>query len=209
MINLVVDTPVNGWIKCFKELYNAKDINEWGLWKDETLIVEILNPNSSDLFHEEFPMNEEILKEYNNFMITWENWTNVQNEHQIYHYRLFKYLWNINQIEYIINTLKEKPTRKRAIAIWIDQVNDMKTDIYPCMIYLWVVIQNGKLNFHIHFRANDAYKKILMDFNVWITIMKYIWLKLGVELWTYTHIVDSLHFYEIDKENIEKLNKII
>ncbi len=207
MINLQVQTPTEGWIRSFQELLKTKDINEGWLWKDDTLCIEILDPGSLDQFHIDFPMDQSVLQEYNQFMITGENGESVQAEHQIYHYRLFKYLWNINQIDYIIQTLREKPTRKRAIAIGIDQPKDMTTDIYPCMIYLWVVIQHGKLNLHIHFRANDAYKKILMDFNVGITIMKYIAQCLNVPVGTYTHIVDSLHFYEIDKWAVEMLQK--
>ena len=128
----------------------------------------------------------------------------VLDEHAIYHARLFDYN-GVDQIQYIIDTLKEKPTRRRAIAITPNPNTDNQKGIYPCLIYIWCIVRDWKLDLDIHFRGNDVYKKILMDILVWVWFMQRICEGLELDPWTYTHFVNTAHFYEVDQMAIWEL----
>lgn len=205
LLHIESTTPNQGWLDVFNSIYHLDELNEWVHRKDEKVCLQLTDPFSSDKFHENFPMTEELLKEYNAYIIDWKwSWDNVLQEHALYHDRLYHYN-EADQIEYIIQTLKANPRRMRALAIWPDISVDGSQWIYPCLIYIRCIVRNWVLDFDIHFRWNDAYKKILMDIHLWVWLMKKIsdWLWIGP--WTYTHFVNSCHFYIEDKKQIDTL----
>lgn len=55
-------------------------------------------------------------------------------------------------------------------------------------------------------RADDAYKILLMDIHIGTSLHVYVAKKLGLELGSYNHIVDSLHFYKEHEKYIEELH---
>lgn len=207
MLHIVSSTPVQWWLDCFTTLLDQEDLNEWWHWKDEKLCLQLFDPFSSESYHSDFPMSEETMNQYNNYIVHGK-WPRdlVQDEHAIYYERLYNY-GGINQIQYIIDTLKENPTRRRAIAFWPQNEVDTESQIYPCLIYIRCIVRQWKLNFDIHFRGNDVYKKILMDINLWVWLMKVISDGLDIEPWVYTHIVNTAHFYEEDKSEILDIYK--
>jgi thymidylate synthase len=154
-------------------------------------------------------MDQNVMREYNNFIINGGDQGRVLDEHAMYHKRLFgEEIFN-NQIEFIINTLRRNKFAKRAQAnLWFDQI-DQIAGFTPCLQIIWARIMNGKLELHAHMRANDGYKKALMNMNIFTEIQRHIAKELGVKPGRYVQFVDSYHFYAVDKEKIEDLYKKI
>ena len=114
-----------------------------------------------------------------------------------------------DQIKYIIDTLNQDPSSRRAIMTIWDPVKEYnakdyayeltKSDSkdYPCNIALQFIIRNGELNMIVKMRSNDA----LFGFSG-INVFEWTWLqcmiaaRLGVEVGSYYHEATSLHVYK-------------
>jgi len=69
-----------------------------------------------------------------------------------YHERIFK-KWG-NQVEKVINVLKNHPNTRRAmISLW-DPVTDLGNESPPCLDFIWAVVRNDKLEFHVVYRSH-------------------------------------------------------
>ena len=72
--------------------------------------------------------------------------------------RLFNMHSKYNQIDTVINLLKEKPTTRRAV-IQIYDAKDLEVKLkdIPCTCTLQFEIREGKLNLFTYMRSNDAF----------------------------------------------------
>lgn len=207
MITINSEDISQGWEKSFIKLYEQGILsNDSKIFKDSTLVLTIKNPISGNKTNNFFPMNQELIKEYNQFIISGGDRNNVLEEHALYHERIMQFSDKINnQLNYVIETLKKKPYSKRAqISFWdpnIDQINQK----VPCIQIIWFRIENQNLVMHVHMRANDGYKKLLMNLNICSEIMKYVKKHLNINEGHYIHFVDSFHFYNEDKNQITEL----
>jgi len=69
-----------------------------------------------------------------------------------YHERIFK-RWG-NQVEKIISVLKNHPNTRRAmISLW-NPIEDIGNSSPPCLDFIWVVVRNDKLEFHVVYRSH-------------------------------------------------------
>jgi thymidylate synthase/tetrahydromethanopterin S-methyltransferase subunit A len=69
-----------------------------------------------------------------------------------YHERIFKH-WG-NQVEHMVETLKKNPNTRRAmISLW-DQNIDIGNSNPPCLDFIWAVIRDSKLEFHVVYRSH-------------------------------------------------------
>lgn len=113
----------------------------------------------------------------------------------------------INQIEYIINKLKEQPASRRAQAItWNPSIDCNQKDV-PCLQYVQAHIVNNKLDFTVMFRSNDMLLAFGANAYALTYIQKYIADALGLEVGTYTHISLIPHVYT--KRDADVLSKFI
>lgn len=207
MILIETDNLARAWEESFLALYEkGNELEDPEIFRDAALILKINNPLSANNFHDLFPMNEELIQEYNKFIISGGDKGNVQSEHVLYYERIFNYPPNsINQIKQVISKLKENPFSKRAqISFWDPEI-DYEDKKVPCIQIIWFRIENSKLVMHVHMRACDVFKKILMNLNICIQLMKYVSETLNLQIGHYIHFVDSLHMYNID---IDKINEI-
>ncbi|HEX9804123.1 MAG TPA: thymidylate synthase [Candidatus Dojkabacteria bacterium] len=111
----------------------------------------------------------------------------------------------INQIEEIINYLKEKPQGKRAQASIWQQDKDLYGDIGPCLQILWFQIVENRLELHVHMRASDAYGKLLMNINEFCALQRFVANELGIDTGKYYQFVDTCHINESDLEKVSKI----
>lgn len=101
----------------------------------------------------------------------------------------------INQIEYIIQKLKEKPYSRRAQAItWRPLVDPFHIDP-PCLQRIFMRIKEGKLIMQTTWRSRDLFRAWEANVNGMIRIQKYVADQLGVEVGNYTDFSNSLHIY--------------
>jgi thymidylate synthase (methanogen type) len=101
----------------------------------------------------------------------------------------------IDQIEYIIRKLKEKPFSRRAQAItWRPLVDPFHTDP-PCLQRIYMRIKDDKLLMQTTWRSRDLFRAWEANVNGMIRIQKYVADKLGVKMGHYLDFSNSLHIY--------------
>jgi len=101
----------------------------------------------------------------------------------------------IDQIEYIIQKLREKPYSRRAQAItWRPLVDPYHVDP-PCLQRIYMRIKDGKLIMQTTWRSRDLFRAWEANVNGMIRIQKYVAEQLGVGIGHYLDFSNSLHIY--------------
>ena len=101
----------------------------------------------------------------------------------------------INQIEYIIQKLKERPYSRRAQAItWRPLIDPFHVDP-PCLQRIFMRIKEGKLLMQTTWRSRDLFRAWEANVNGMIRIQKVVADQLGVEIGHYLDFSNSLHIY--------------
>jgi len=112
----------------------------------------------------------------------------------------------INQIEYIIQKLKEKPYSRRAQAItWRPLVDPFHSDP-PCLQRIYMRIKNDKLIMQTTWRSRDLFRAWEANVNGMIRIQKYVADQLNVDVGHYLDFSNSLHIYG---NTIEEVNDML
>ena len=111
-----------------------------------------------------------------------------------------------NQIETIIDLLKQDPTSRRAVVNFNVPNKDVATTKDEiCTVCLHFRIEDDKLNCTCVMRSNDVVFGLTYDLSFFILLQKYVALKLGVGFGSYTHIAFSMHVYERDWDLVNKI----
>lgn len=116
--------------------------------------------------------------------------------HGGYGKRLFNMHEKYNQIERVIEQLKNATTTRRAVIQLFDS-SDLSKDYkdIPCTLNLQFVVRNRKLHMFTTMRSNDAYIGLPHDIFVFTMLQEMISRELQCELGIYHHYVTSLHIY--------------
>ncbi len=101
----------------------------------------------------------------------------------------------INQMEYIINKLKESPFSRRAQAITWRPLVDPYHEDPPCLQRIYMRIKNNKLMMQTTWRSRDLFRAWEANVNGMIRIQKNVADQLGVEIGHYVDFSNSLHIY--------------
>ncbi len=101
----------------------------------------------------------------------------------------------INQIENIIEKLKETPYSRRAQAITWRPLVDPYHDDPPCLQRIFMRIKEGRLIMQTTWRSRDLFRAWEANVNGMIRIQKYVADELGVEMGHYVDFSNSLHIY--------------
>ena len=130
--------------------------------------------------------------------------------HYTYHERLFRYPpESINQIDYIVEKLKEKSFSRRAQAVtWIPKM-DMWADSPPCLRRVWCTMRNDRLNMHTAWRSRDVFRAMHMNMLAVTELQKKISEWLGLEVGVYLDFSNSAHIYEKTYADVERFVKIV
>ncbi len=102
---------------------------------------------------------------------------------------------HVNQIDYIVEKLRESPNSRRAVAITWNPVTDEKLKDCPCLQLVQCVIKNEKLHMRVVFRSNDMLTAAGANMYALVGLQKYIADKLDIPCGTYTHISLIPHIY--------------
>ena len=101
----------------------------------------------------------------------------------------------INQIEYIVQKLKDKPYSRRAQAItWRPRVDPYHQDP-PCLQRIYMRIKGDQLIMQTTWRSRDLFRAWEANVNGMIRIQKSVADQLGVEMGHYLDFSNSLHIY--------------
>lgn len=216
IIYIEEDLLPKAWELSVKETWEKGVLidSEWNKkCKEVTAIIRINKPLAEPRIHlagimdfkSLFTYVDEILKGINDWRIG-KDW------HYTYHERLMSYKINgktIDQINYIIEKLKQAPFSRRAIAITWQPDKDEFAESPPCLQLVQCRVIDDKLYMWIVFRSNDAFKAAYYNIFALTTLQKIIADKLGVEVGPYTHIALSYHIYETDFKYVQRLVKLI
>lgn len=117
---------------------------------------------------------------------------------------LIQKAFGFDQVEMVINLLKEDPNSRRAVInINTPHLGVMSTKDEPCTIALQFRIRKGNLDCTAMMRSNDIWFGTPYDIAFFTELQKYIAQQLGVGYGWYTHFATSLHMYKRDQEKLE------
>jgi len=102
---------------------------------------------------------------------------------------------SINQIDYIVEKLKEAPYSRRAQGITWRPMSDPHREDCPCLQRVWARVINGKLHLQTSWRSRDLYRALGANCVGMIAMQKMIADRLGVEMGSYADFTNSLHIY--------------
>ena len=181
--------------------------------RDCTMVMVVKRPMDEPRIHRAFPAGLEDLEVYRQEVVegVHDHWINPEEGKwtYTYHKRLFAFEAEgklIDQINYIITKLAERPYSRRAQAITWNPALDPFTDDPPCLQRLWCRITEGPddrlaLNMNSHWRSRDAYKAAFMNIFALTDLQRIIAEKISklikkqVIAGRYVDITDSFHIY--------------
>lgn len=119
---------------------------------------------------------------------------------------LIHHAHGFDQLEKVIQLLKKDPSSRRAVInINTPNVFVIETNDEPCTIAIQFLIRDNKLYCTAMMRSNDIWFGFPYDVAFFTELQKYIAMRLEIECGSYTHFATSLHMYEKDKKQIEKV----
>jgi hypothetical protein len=99
-------------------------------------------------------------------------------------------------IQTLVEHFRLHPDSRRQLATtWSPKYLDPNV-VGVCITQIYCRLRNGTLELHSHVRANDAYRLLLLDMQLAISVQREIAHQLTVPMGRYIHYVDSLHFYK-------------
>jgi len=176
-------------------------------FRDEMVVIELDRP-SLEPPDPLFPMSSADLETINRFIWSGENEANVSHEWtKLYHHRMFDQPHS--QVEFMLAKLAlAEPTGEAQISLWEKSV-DQYQEISPCTLVIWGRKKHDVLELHVHAHSSDAYKKLLMNLQEFISLQQYLASRLQLKMGKYYHILDSCHIHCEDEESsrvlIEKM----
>lgn len=204
LITIKEKTISDAWRAACRALYrDGFKIDNGEAFRDSAIAIEV-EDITRDRYDPLFPMTENEIEIINTYLATGvgeekiiHDWT------KLYRRRLFEE--NGDQIDRIIEYLKNKPQGKRAQAsVWKQDI-DLAGPIAPCLQMLWFQIQNGALELHAHIRATDCYGKLLMNMSEFSALQIWAAGELGVPPGKYVQFADTCHFYTEAKDKVGEL----
>ncbi|NCU25404.1 thymidylate synthase [Candidatus Nomurabacteria bacterium] len=216
MITYTVTTIAQAHEKMMREIIWKHDeiTTEDGehTWESDTIGIEITNP-LEDMIHYKSSFGKQRCDEYTEQLL---KGTKSEFDYT-YNQRLFGYEVHagdgeheyVNQIESLINHLKQNPQTRRAMAITWSPKYDCFDNKYlgnvPCLQLLQYTIRSGKLHCKAIFRSNDVLSAFGPNAYGLVRLQEHISKELRYPVGTYTHIALIPHVYPIrDKADLQR-----
>ncbi|OCH58394.1 thymidylate synthase [Aliivibrio fischeri] len=123
-----------------------------------------------------------------------------------YGFRLRKH-FGCDQLQIAINQLKKSPNSRRCVLNMYepdDLKNNTSKDI-PCNTSIMLKIRNGALDLTVINRSNDIHWGVPYNLFVFQVLHCYLANKIGVKLGYQRHVIDSLHLYERNVNDVKDI----
>jgi len=192
--------------------------------RDATVVITVTNPFAEPRIHKNFPSGPAELESYRLEVVSGihDHWIDpaAGKWTYTYHQRLRAYcpvedirvagspkpFGQVDQIQYIIDSLSEVNHTRRAQAITWMPTADPETDDPPCLQRIWCRLVAGDagkfaLNMNTHWRSRDLYKAWFMNAYAFTDLQRIIADEISrkidrpVTVGRYVDISDSLHIY--------------
>lgn len=117
--------------------------------------------------------------------------------------RLYNYMNQKNQIEWVINKLKDKKYTCSATITTFEPLTDDK--YIPCVSMIDFYVENEKLNMYIYCRSLDFGSKAYVNLVMLYKILKQVADAIEMEVGTMNLTVKSAHVYDKDREKVNNI----
>lgn len=115
--------------------------------------------------------------------------------------RLFEPRPGLNQIQGVVDRLRENPgTRRAAAVVWAPEDAVRVSQDIPCTFGVFFHVRGGKLNMTTAMRSNNAYRILLFNLFEFSMLQELVAAELGLPLGDYLHWAASMHVYDNDGE---------
>jgi len=196
--------PVDGWTRIIRKIMQSgmMRVDERGIetrWCDNVMI-HIMNPLEIRVT-ELYPFSEKVLKE--------KYATQLLNPDRMnfdYTYGERLNAWGdgeIDQIEFVIQKLKENPKSRRIVATTWDPRKDTVSDEVPCLNHFVFMTRDGVLDLSVMIRSNDMFGAWLANVYALGELLVYVAEKTNLQVGTITTISVNAHIYSHDWEKAE------
>lgn len=207
----VINTIGNAWITVLKEILNngKKTLYNGNLNKPIKEIVgttfTITNIIMPDPIIEKNMVKEEYEWMENNFTKLGKV-KELHNENS-YASRLYNYMDKKNQIDWVINRLKNTKHTCSASITTFEPLTDEK--YIPCVSMIDFYVENEQLNMYVYCRSLDfgckAYVNLVMLYN----ILKQVASEINIKVGDMNLIVKLAHIYDKDMDKVNTILKDI
>lgn len=118
-----------------------------------------------------------------------------------YGQRIFQPRPNLNQIEGVIERLRENPgSRQAAVVVWQPEDAVRESRDIPCTFGLFFHIRNDKLTMAVNMRSNNAFRILPFNLFEFSMLHEIVATELDVALGDYVHWAASMHVYHNERE---------
>lgn len=172
--------------------------------RDVCVLIHVTDPLAEPRIHKAFPGGLDDLEIYRAEVLygVHDHWIAPEEGkwEYTYHERLFEYRVPgipepIDQIEALIEKLREAPHTRRAQAVTWQAWNDLGINDPACLQRMWFRVEEGRLNLVVHMRSNDAFKAAFMNMFAFTELQRMVAERLDVAVGDYVHGADSFHIY--------------
>jgi len=105
----------------------------------------------------------------------------------------------VDQIQYVIDTLKSNPYSRRLVVSAWEPGNATKSKLPPCHYSFVFNVNDGKLNCHLTQRSGDIALGIPFNLAAYSILTQIIAQEVGLELGFFAHTIVDAHIYVADK----------
>jgi thymidylate synthase len=197
-------TPEEGWIRVIRKIMDSgmTRVDERGSptrWHDNVMI-HISNPYSNRV-SKKYPFSETVLRE--------KYATQLLNPDRMdfdYTYGERLNAWGgemINQIDYIINKLRENPKSRRAVATTWDPRKDTRVDEVPCLNHFVFMTREEFIDLSVMIRSNDMYGAWPANVYALGELLTYVAERTNLTPGTLTTLSVNAHIYKNDFSKAE------
>lgn len=124
----------------------------------------------------------------------------------IYGYQFRNFGGDVDQIDFIINEIKNNPTSRRIVlSAWNPSQNHMMT-LMPCHTLVQFDLHDGRLNAQLYQRSNDAFLGGFFNVASYSLLIHMIASRLDLEVGTFVHTMGNVHIYN---NHIDQVNEQI
>jgi len=106
----------------------------------------------------------------------------------------------VDQIRYVVNTLKKDPSSRRLVVVAWEPGNAHASKLPPCHYTYAFNVQDGKLNCHLTQRSGDIALGIPFNLSSYAALTQMIAQEVGLALGFFAHTIIDAHIYTA-KEN--------
>jgi thymidylate synthase len=198
MIHVCTNNVNAAWREALKRLFQEGGETDNQLYfRDEMAVFELLRP-AIEAPDPLFPMAAEDLAIINNFITTGANEDSVCHEWTKMYYHRINDEPN-GQVKYMLEVLRDPEPMTPAVASLWDKTIDQHQLVAPCTMVIWGRRRGTDLELHVHAHSSDAYKKLLMNLQEFISLHHWLAAQLGLEVGKYIHVLDSCHIHREDE----------